>query len=81
MGLLTEAVIRVPLVYLLPPSVMVGLSTAMAVLAFGGLAVWTGRYTAAKAPAAHHPAGAGDEFMISACGAGGPPAGARDRRR
>jgi hypothetical protein len=52
-GLLTEAAIRVPLVYLLPPSVMVGLSTAMAVLAFGGLAVWTGRYTAAKAHAAH----------------------------
>jgi hypothetical protein len=35
----------VPLVYLLPPSVM-------AVLAFGGLAAWTGRYTA-KAHAAH----------------------------
>jgi hypothetical protein len=49
MGLLAEAAIRVPLVYLLPPSVMVGLSTAMAVLAFGGLAVWTGRY-AGRAP-------------------------------
>jgi hypothetical protein len=44
--LLVEAALRVPLVYLLPPSVMVGVSTAMAVLAFGGLAVWTGRYTA-----------------------------------
>jgi hypothetical protein len=32
--------------------VMVGLSTAMAVLAFGGLAVWTGRYSA-RANAEH----------------------------
>ena len=45
-GLLTEACLRVPLVFLLPPSVMVGLSTAMAVAAFGGLAVWSGRFAA-----------------------------------
>jgi hypothetical protein len=45
-GLLAEAALRVPLVYLLPINVMVGVSTGMAVLTFVGLAVWTGRYTA-----------------------------------
>ncbi len=45
-GLISEAALRVPLVYLLPPSVAVGASTAVAVLVIGGLAVWTGRYLA-----------------------------------
>ena len=43
-GLLLEAALRVPLVYLLPPSVMVGVSSGMAVLAFGALILWTSRY-------------------------------------
>lgn len=43
-GLLTEALIRVPLIYLLPISVMVGLSTAMMVATFAVLIAWTARY-------------------------------------
>jgi hypothetical protein len=43
-GLLTEAAVRVPLVYLLPISVMVGLSTVMMVAAFVALIVWNGWY-------------------------------------
>ena len=53
-GLLAEAVVRVPLVFLLPPSIMVGLSTAMSIVVIGGLAVWTGRYTS-RAQAAAEP--------------------------
>jgi hypothetical protein len=45
-GLIVEAVLRVPLVYLLPVSVMVGVSATMAVLTFGGLTLWTVRYAA-----------------------------------
>lgn len=36
-GMLTEAVVRVVLVYLLPISVMVGLSTVLQIVTFGGL--------------------------------------------
>ncbi|MDN5915909.1 MAG: DUF3159 domain-containing protein [Pseudonocardia sp.] len=39
-GLLFEALIRVPLVYLLPVEVMVGLSTVLTVAAFAGLIAW-----------------------------------------
>jgi hypothetical protein len=39
-GLLGEATLRVPLVYLLPVDLMVGLSTAMMIIAMTGLAVW-----------------------------------------
>lgn len=45
-GLLAEAAIRVPLVYLLPIDVMVGVSTAMLVVAIVGLSVWTVRWAA-----------------------------------
>ena len=40
-GLLLEAVVRVPLVYLLPVDVMVGLSAALMVGTFAGLIAWT----------------------------------------
>lgn len=61
-GLLAEAALRVPLVFLLPPSVMVGLSTAMSVLVLGGLSVWTGRYaTRPRAAAAEQPTGGPDQ--------------------
>ncbi|MBO0872287.1 MAG: hypothetical protein J2P19_02730 [Pseudonocardia sp.] len=40
-GLLAEASIRVPLLYLLPVSVAVGASTAVMVTAFAGLMFWT----------------------------------------
>lgn len=40
-GLLAEASIRVPLLYLLPVSVAVGASTAVMVAAFTGLIFWT----------------------------------------
>jgi hypothetical protein len=43
-GLLAEALIRVPLVYLLPVKVMVGLSTAIAVTAIGLLVAFTFGY-------------------------------------
>ncbi|MHA6624376.1 VC0807 family protein [Pseudonocardia sichuanensis] len=39
-GLLTEALVRVPLVFLLPVSVMVGLSTVLFVAAFACLITW-----------------------------------------
>jgi len=53
-GLLLEATVRIPLVYLLPIDVMVGLSTAMMVTVLVGLAIWNGWYgarTRAKARA------------------------------
>jgi hypothetical protein len=40
-GLLLEAAVRVPLVYLLPISVMVGVSEAMMIATFAGLITWT----------------------------------------
>ena len=40
-GLLAEAFLRVFLVFLLPISVVVGLSTALAVVVLGSLTVWT----------------------------------------
>jgi hypothetical protein len=40
-GLIAEASIRVPLLYLLPVSVAVGASTAVMVAAFAGLIFWT----------------------------------------
>ncbi len=43
-GLLGEALVRVLLVFLLPISVVVGLSTALAVVVIGSLTVWTGWY-------------------------------------
>jgi hypothetical protein len=44
LGLLTEAIVRIPLIFLLPISVMVGLSTAMMVATIGGLIIWNGAY-------------------------------------
>jgi hypothetical protein len=44
LGLLAEALLRVLLVFLLPISVVVGLSTALAVLVIGGLVMWTSWY-------------------------------------
>lgn len=46
LGLLAEAIVRIPLIYLLPISVMVGLSTAMLLGTIGGLIVWNIRYVA-----------------------------------
>ena len=43
-GLLAEALVRVPLVFLLPVSVMVGVGEALTVATFGGLIAWTVRY-------------------------------------
>jgi hypothetical protein len=43
-GLLAEALIRIPLIYLLPISVMVGLSTVLMVAAFVLLTGWTVGY-------------------------------------
>ncbi|HEY3650952.1 MAG TPA: VC0807 family protein [Streptosporangiaceae bacterium] len=48
-GLLGEAVLRVPLVFLLPVDVVVGLSTAMMIAAMAGLAVWNAAYITAAA--------------------------------
>jgi hypothetical protein len=52
LGLLAEALIRVPLIYLLPISVMAGLSEVMALVAFGLLIVWTLRYIRRLRPSA-----------------------------
>ncbi|MHC1558039.1 VC0807 family protein [Actinomycetospora sp. C-140] len=43
-GLLLEATVRIPLIYLLPIDVMVGLSTGMMVAVIVGLSVWNGWY-------------------------------------
>jgi hypothetical protein len=48
LGLLTEALIRAPLIYLLPIDVMVGLSTALSVVTIGGLIIWHRRYFARR---------------------------------
>ncbi|OLT13728.1 hypothetical protein BJF78_21395 [Pseudonocardia sp. CNS-139] len=44
-GLLTEALVRVPLIYTLPVSVMVGLSQALSIATIGGLIAWNVWYT------------------------------------
>ncbi|WP_433781396.1 VC0807 family protein [Actinomycetospora sp. CA-101289] len=44
LGLVAEAALRVPLIYLLPLEVAVGASTAMMIVAMAGLAVWNGAY-------------------------------------
>jgi hypothetical protein len=59
LGLLLEAIVRIPLIYLLPIDVMVGLSTAMMVTVIVGLSVWNGWYgkragAQARAWAAEH---------------------------
>lgn len=54
MGLVGESALRVPLVYLIPVDVMVGLSTALMIVAMAGLALWTAAYllrAARKTPA------------------------------
>lgn len=51
-GLLTEAAVRVALVYALPVDVMVGLSTVLTVLTFTALIAWNGHYLARHARAA-----------------------------
>lgn len=43
-GLLGESTLRVPLIYLIPVDVMVGLSTAMMIVAMAGLAIWNAAY-------------------------------------
>jgi hypothetical protein len=43
-GLLAESVVRVPLVYLLPVDVMVGLSTALMIAAMVAIAIWNAVY-------------------------------------
>ncbi len=48
LGGLAEALIRVPLIYLLPIDVMVGLSTAMMLATNGGLIIWNIRYEAGR---------------------------------
>jgi len=45
-GLLAEALVRVPLVFLLPIPVMVGLSTALTIATFAGLITWNVWYVA-----------------------------------
>ncbi|GIF39433.1 VC0807 family protein [Actinoplanes xinjiangensis] len=50
-GLLTEAAIRVVLVYLLPIEMMVGVSTALTVVTFAILIGWNARYLATHRPA------------------------------
>lgn len=51
-GLLAEATLRLILVYTLPVSVMVGLSTVMTIATFGGLMVWQARFVARRTAAA-----------------------------
>jgi hypothetical protein len=51
-GLLTEALVRIPLVYLLPVSVMVGVGEAMSIATIAGLIGWTIWYVRRKTAAA-----------------------------
>jgi hypothetical protein len=60
-GLLLESLVRVPLIYLLPVSVMVGLGEALTVVVFAGLMAWTVWYrkqAAARIAAAERAASA-----------------------
>jgi hypothetical protein len=43
-GLLLESIVRMPLIYLLPIDVMVGVSEAMTIATFAGLITWNARY-------------------------------------
>jgi hypothetical protein len=53
LGLLTESLLRVPIVYLLPLNVAVGASSALLVVTLVGLVIWNARYVArARARAA-----------------------------
>jgi hypothetical protein len=61
-GLITEAAVRVPLIYLLPISVMVGLSTALMVATFTTLTLWTTRY--ARRLERAHRRGAADDGQL-----------------
>jgi hypothetical protein len=68
-GLLVEAAVRIPLIYLLPIHVMVGLSTVLQVVAFTLLMVWGGWYgkrmrRSGRAAEAARSAGA-DEHLVS----------------
>jgi hypothetical protein len=44
LGLLVEATVRIPLIYLLPIDVMAGLSQVLQLVAYGLLIVWTIAY-------------------------------------
>jgi hypothetical protein len=46
LGLLAEALLRIPVIYLLPVDVAVGLSTLMMVVAAGGILAWNVIYIA-----------------------------------
>ena len=84
-GLLVEAAVRVPLIYLLPVSVMVGLSAALMVATFAGLIAWNvwyvrravARMTARTAA----PGAAGAGPPAEACGAAGGCAAGLSRGR
>jgi hypothetical protein len=52
LGLLLEAIVRIPLIYLLPIDVMVGLSTALMVVVIVGLSIWNAWYGARTGPKA-----------------------------
>lgn len=45
-GMILEAALRIPLIYLVPLSVSVGASAALSAVAIGGLAIWTAVRTA-----------------------------------
>jgi hypothetical protein len=45
-GMILEAALRIPLIYLVPLSVSVGASAALSAVAIGGLAIWTAAGTA-----------------------------------
>ena len=50
LGLLAEAVVRIPLIYLLPIDVMVGLSAVLTIGTIGALILWTGWYVRRSQP-------------------------------
>lgn len=50
-GLIAEALVRIPLIYLIPLDVMVGVSVLLQVATFVGLAVWTVRFAARRGSA------------------------------
>lgn len=49
LGMVAESVVRIPLIYLLPLSVAVGVSTALMITAMAGLVVWNAVYVARAA--------------------------------
>ncbi len=77
-GLLLEALVRVPLIYALPISVMVGVSEVLTVVTFGALIGWSVWYARRARPATEPLVTAGGRSPAAAAASAAPAAARRD---